>query len=82
MKDEQKASLFRELVGYTAFQAQALLEDEIESSTLNKLLNLDTTKGNLELEYARLRGCLEAIKLIKAQRSRLVEQARSRTHNS
>lgn len=82
MKEEQKGNLFRELIGYEAFQAQKLLEDEFATSFMSKMLAIDTTQPNVAVEYARLRGSLDALKMLKASREHLIEKSRSRTPNS
>jgi hypothetical protein len=81
MKDEQKASLFRELVTLSPFQAQVSLEEEVFNSLLNKLQSIDLNQSNVQLEYAKIRGSIDVLKLLRATRERFVEQARSRLHS-
>lgn len=79
MKDDIKAKLFFDLQGFELFQAQIALEDEQYKALQDKLLTLDSSKGDILFEYARVRGALEALKALKANRDRLIETARSRT---
>lgn len=81
MKDDIKAKLFFDLQGFELFEAQIALEDEQYKALQDKLLTLDS-KGDILFEYARVRGALEALKALKANRERLIEHARSRTRNS
>lgn len=78
MKDELKAQNFRDLIEFDQFKAQVALEEETYNSLLAKLLAIDLTRPNVDLEYARLRGSLDALKSVKAKREHLVEMARSR----
>ena len=82
MDDKVKSQFFRDLLGVEVFNAQIALEDEIQNSLLNKLMNIDLTKTDVQLEYAKLRGGLDAIKSIKMTRERLVDTTRSRNPNS
>lgn len=82
MKDEQKASLLREVTAYESFQAQISLEQDLYNSMLSQITKIDLSRSDLQLEYARLRGCLDILRQIKATRDLLVEQARSRKPNS
>ena len=81
MKDDLKAKLFYDLQVNDAFHAQTSLEDEYIESMQNKLVNIDP-KSNIEFEYARARGALEALLGIKAKRERFIEDYRSRIRNS
>ena len=82
MNDELKGRFFRDIAHLEAFQAQLSLETEILDSLINKLTNIDLQKSDVSLEYARLRGSIDVLKLLKNTRERLVEAARSRTTNS
>lgn len=82
MTDELKAKLLQELVGFNAFSAQKALEDDTYNSLLTQLLRIDTSKANVDLEYARLRGSIDTLKALSVTRERLVEMARSRNRNS
>ncbi len=78
MKDEQKSYFLRELVGYEAFGAQQALETDLYNSLLEKIGKIELSRPDLQLEYARLRGCLEVLRQLKATRDHLIEQSRSR----
>lgn len=82
MKDDLKSKFFQELVTYEAFAAQSALEDETYSALIASLLRIDTSKPNVDIEYAKLRGSIEALQSLKATRNRLIEVARSRKSNS
>jgi hypothetical protein len=82
MKDELKAKLLQELASYEAFQAQIALEDQIQESLQSRFLSIDTKHPNVDVEYAIIRGSLEALKALKTSRARLIELARSRNQNS
>lgn len=81
MKDDLKAKLFYDLNTYEAFEAQIALEDETIIALQNKIITLDP-KSNVEFEYARVRGSLEALLGLKAKRDRFIEEFRSRIRNS
>lgn len=81
MKDDQKARLFYDLQTFEAFQAQLNLEDETITALQSKLLAIDS-KSNIEFEYARVRGSLEALISLKAKRERFIDDYRSRLRNS
>lgn len=81
MKDDLKGKLFYDLVTFNAFQAQLELEDETITALQSKLLTIDG-KSNVEFEYARVRGSLEALLGLKAKRERFIEDYRSRSRNS
>lgn len=81
MKDDLKAKLFYDLQTIEAFTAQTQLEDETITALQSKLLTIDG-KSNVEFEYARVRGSLEALIGLKAKRERFIEDARSRIRNS
>lgn len=81
MKDELKAKFFFDLQSFELFTAQIALEDEQMDALQSKILNIDS-KSDVKFEYARVRGALEALKGLKANRERLIELARSRTRNS
>jgi hypothetical protein len=82
MTDELKAKLLKELVEFEAFKAQKSLEDDTYNSLLSQLLRIDTSKPNVDLEYARLRGSLDVIKSLQTARERLIENLRSRSNHS
>lgn len=82
MTDDLKSKFFRELLSYEAFQAQATLENETYNSLLNKLLSIDLTKSDVQLEYAKLRGALDVLAGLKAKREHFIQLARSREQNS
>lgn len=81
MKDDQKARYFYDLHAAELFKAQLALEDELLESLHSKFLAIDG-KSNVEFEYARVRGSIEALKGLKAKRELLIEEARSRVRNS
>lgn len=81
MKDDLKSKLFYDLLTSESFQAQIALEDEQIQSLQNKILSIDA-KSNIEFEYARVRGSLEALLGLKAKRERFIEDYRSRIRNS
>jgi hypothetical protein len=82
MKDELKSKFFKDLLGYETFEAQLALEEETYTSLLKKLLSIDLSKSDVQLEYAKLRGSLDVLQSLKTTRERLAEQARSRSQNS
>jgi len=82
MNDALKAKFFRELNGLELFQAQTSLENETLQALVSRLLTIDLARADLQLEYARLRGQVDALKQLKATRERLIEEARSRNPNS
>ena len=81
MKDDLKSKLFYDLNMLEAFRAQIELEDETITALQNKIILLDP-KSNIEFEYARVRGSLEALLGLKAKRERFIEEFRSRIRNS
>lgn len=81
MEDKLKAKYFYELQSFDLFNAQLALEDEMFTSLQAKLLTIDP-KSDVAFEYARVRGSLEALKALKANRERLIDAARSRISNS
>jgi len=81
MKDQLKAKYFYDLQTFELFQAQTALEDEIITALQAKFLAIDP-KSNVEFEYAKVRGSLEALQGLKAKRELLIQEARSRIHNS
>lgn len=81
MKDDLKAKYLYEIHALEYFSAQRALEDELIESLQNKFLSIDG-KSNVEFEYAKVRGSLEALKGLKAKREHLIEEARSRIRNS
>lgn len=82
MKDELKGKYFRELAGYEAFAAQLTLEDDQHTTLLKDLVALDLSKPNLDLEYARLRGAIDALTRLRTAREHFVNLARVRDANS
>lgn len=81
MKDDLKSKLFYDLLTSESFQAQIALEDEQIQSLQTKILSIDA-KSNIEFEYARVRGSLEALLGLKAKRERFIDDYRSRIRNS
>lgn len=77
MKDDLKGKCFRDLAMLDVFQAELALEDEVRTSTLSKLMTLNLNDQTVALEYARLRGMLEALKMLQSQRVLLLEQSRN-----
>lgn len=78
MKDELKAKFFQSLLGTELFTAELALEDEHYAALQKKMATMEITP-NVAVDFARLRGGLEALELLKRNRERLVELARSRT---
>jgi hypothetical protein len=81
MENKHKAKLFYEIHAHPAFAAEEVLEQEIIKSLQDRFLTIDP-KSNVEVEYARIRGSIEALKDLKAKREHLIEEARSRSRNS
>jgi hypothetical protein len=81
MKDDLKSKYLYELHSLELFTAQQALEEEQYKALQDKLLTLDP-KIDVIFEYAKLRGALEALRQLKANRDRLIEIARSRINNS
>lgn len=81
MEDKLKSKHLYEIHANELFKAQTALEDELIESLHSKFLAIDG-KSNVEFEYARVRGALEALKGLKAKRDLLIEDARSRVRNS
>lgn len=82
MKDDLKSKLLYDLTTFDSFRAQIELEDETITSLQSKLLAIDLNKPNVDLDYARVRGSLEALIGLKAKRERFIEDFRSRLRNS
>jgi hypothetical protein len=66
MKDDLKAKYLFDLQASELFTAQIALENELIESLQSKFLAIDG-KSNVEFEYARVRGSLEALKGLKSQ---------------
>jgi len=81
MKDDLKAKFFYDLQEFESFRAQIELEEETITALQSKILTIDP-KSNVDFEYARVRGSLEALIGLKAKRERFIEDYRSRIRNS
>jgi hypothetical protein len=81
MTDETRGAILRSLSQIDSFQAQVELEETTYNSLLQKLASLSLNETTLALEYAKIRGALDAIKMIQSSRERLIEQARSRSNS-
>lgn len=81
MKNELKAQFFFDIQNSPAFQAQIMLETEQYETLQKRFLTLDP-HSNVNFEYARIRGSLEALNSLKAIREKLIEDHRSRLRNS
>lgn len=58
------------------FKAQEALEDRLFASLSGKMLTLETkATDQVALEYARIRGAMEAIKQLKAAREAEISKA-------
>lgn len=81
MKDSEKGKAFYDLQHSELFKAQLELEEQQLESLHSRFLAIDP-KSNVEFEYARVRGSLEALKALKATRELLIQEFRSRNPNS
>jgi len=69
------SAYLRSLKSLEEFKAQEALEDRLFASYASKMLTLDLTDQSLGLEYARIRGAMDAIKQLKAVREEEVSKA-------
>lgn len=82
LDDFRKGAFLKELIHSDAFQAQVGLEDQIYTSFATKLLQLDISHTNFQLEYAKIRGSLDALKTLKTMRETLIQQFKDKTKTS
>lgn len=82
LDDFKKGALLKELALSDAFQAQVSLEDQAYTSFATKLMQLDVSHTNFQLEYAKIKGSLDALKTLKTMRETLIQQFKDKMKTS
>jgi hypothetical protein len=76
LTERQISAYLRGLKSTEEFKAQEALEDRLFAALSSKMLTLDTSEASkVALEYARIRGGMEAIKQLKSARDNEVAKA-------
>ncbi len=67
-----------ELINSDLYKVIKELEKRTITSLINKLQSLDLKSDTLDVDYTRVRSQIDGIKMLEAQRSRLIEESKNR----
>lgn len=72
LTSKEKAKYLKDITSLDVFDAQLQLEHELIAGYEKQVLELDVNNPALNLQYAKLQGCVEALKTLRATRKLLI----------